>query len=133
MFSHTSRASCSLSLFSRTNKPVSSIFPHHNPLVDELTAQAGDVIMKSLKNSIELICYSRVQACTYDYKHSCSHNQNSKICAKAKCTDSIDEHQITKSVYFITQWVASSDSLQPGWHEQDRVDCIAGEEKWHSE
>src|SRR5436190_215982 len=133
MFSHTSRPSCSLSLFSRTNKPVSSIFPHHNSLVDELTAQTGNVIMKCLKNGIELVRYSRVQPCTYDYKHSCSHNQNGKICAKAKCTDSIDEHQITKSVYFITQWVASCYGLQPGWHEHNWVDCIAGEEKRHSE
>jgi hypothetical protein len=106
-----SRASCSSSLRIWTNKPVSSIFTHQNPLVYELTAQAGNVIMKRLKNSIELVCYTGVQPCAYDYERSCSHNQNGKICAKAKCADSIDEHQITKSVYFISQWIASSYGL----------------------
>ncbi len=46
-----------------TNKPVSPVFPHHNLLINELSAQAGDVIIKRLKNQqLDLMLrYTRVK------------------------------------------------------------------------
>ena len=50
----TTHASFLSPLLMRSNKPIAPVFPHHNPLIDKLAAQAGNVIMKRLENGVDL-------------------------------------------------------------------------------
>lgn len=42
------------SLIMRSHKPVAAIFSHHDPLINHFTAQAGEVIVECLEDSIHL-------------------------------------------------------------------------------
>ena len=39
----------------RSHKPVATVFPHHNPLVNHFTAQAGKVLVECLEDSMHLL------------------------------------------------------------------------------
>ena len=83
--------------------------------------------------SFRLHHHFRVEPSPDTHQHRRYHQHHQKIHPQRGGTHIASQHQRPQPIHLIRQWIALRDHLQPGWHDGNGVDSIAGEEQRHGE